>query len=66
MNMLICVMQQWVRSQFDRSIKVFRLDNGKEYVKSDVKKFLVEKGIQVSNSSPYTPEECERVNRTIM
>lgn len=46
-----------VFNQFNEMIKNFRTDNGSEYLSSDVKSFLTEKGIHHQTSNVYTPQQ---------
>jgi transposase InsO family protein len=58
-----------VKNKFGRSIKVFRSDNGTEYINKELRKFLEDNGIEISNSAPFCPEQNgkpERANRTIV
>lgn len=58
-----------VKNKFGRSIKVFRSDNGTEYINEEMRKLLVSNGIQMLNSAPFCPEQNgkpERANRTIV
>lgn len=50
-------------------VRIFRSDNGTEFVNAELKKFFDDKGIQHQRTVPYTPEQngcAERDNRTIM
>lgn len=54
--------------QHNRKIKVFRCDNGGEYLNDDFQQFLRSEGITCQPTSPYHPEEngkAERFNRTM-
>lgn len=58
-----------VENQSGKKIKVFRSDNGTEYVNTQFKEYFRESGIQFETSAPYTPEQngvAERLNRTIV
>ncbi|KAI5708540.1 hypothetical protein M8J77_024816 [Diaphorina citri] len=58
-----------VENQTGKKIKVFRSDNGTEYVNSQFKDYFRESGIQFQTSAPYTPEQngvAERLNRTLV
>ena len=51
-----------------QTIKALRTDRGGEYLKNELKKYLVGAGIQHIVSPPYTPTQngiAERVNRTV-
>lgn len=61
--------KKMVRNKFEISIKVIRCDNCTEYINKDMRSYLTEKGIQMKNSPPYTPEKngkSKRENRTIV
>lgn len=61
--------EKMVQNKFEKSIKVIRCDNGTEYINKDLSSYFIDKGIQMKNSSPYTPEKngkSERENRTII
>ena len=50
-------------------VKRLRTDNAKEFLSSNMKKWLTEKGIVHELSAPYSPEsngKAERLNRTLM
>ena len=52
-----------------RKIKIFRTDNGTEYLSKAFQNFLKEHGIQHQTTIPYTPQQngvAERANRTIV
>lgn len=56
-------------NQLEKFIKIFRSDNGSEYITSELEDFLVKSGIIHQTSAPYTPEQnglAERMNRTIV
>lgn len=58
-----------VENQTNRKIKIFRSDNGTEYVNGEFSKFLSENGITHQLTVPNTPQQngiCERANRTIV
>lgn len=58
-----------VENQCERKIKVFRTDNGKEYVNNGLGDFLAKNGIKHEKTAPYTPEQngvAERINRSIV
>lgn len=58
-----------VENQTGKKIKVFRSDNGTEYVNANFQKFLKENGIVHHTTIPYSPAQngvSERANRTIM
>ena len=58
-----------VSTQFQKSIKVLRLDSGGEYTSTEFKNFLAEKGIIHQKSCPHTPQQngvAERKNRHLL
>lgn len=59
----------FVENQCSKKIKVFRSDNGTEYVNNNFKNLFSKSGILHQTTSPYTPEQngiAERMNRTLM
>lgn len=57
------------KNQFGKDIKILRADNGTEFVNSDVRDLLKQRGIKLLTSSPHTPEQngrAEREMRTIV
>lgn len=58
-----------VENQTGKRIKIFRSDNGTEYVNNQFLKFFKDCGIQFQTTAPYTPQQngvAERLNRTIV
>jgi hypothetical protein len=58
-----------LQTQKDKTIKVIRTDNGKEYVNEQLGSYLRDKGIKHEHSMPCTPQqngEAERLNRTLL
>lgn len=58
-----------VENQLNRSIKILRSDNGKEFCNKRFNDFLKSHGIVHHKTNPYTPEQnglSERFNRTIV
>lgn len=58
-----------VTNQLNKKIKVIRCDNGREYCSNDFRKLCDAKGIRVSYTVPYNPEQngcAERLNRTLI
>lgn len=58
-----------IEKQSERKIKVFRTDNGTEYVNNEFEKFCKTNGIIHQMTNVYTPQQngvAERVNRTIV
>ncbi|XP_058982660.1 uncharacterized protein LOC105262273 [Musca domestica] len=56
-------------NQCSKKLKIFRSDNGTEYVNAPFQKFLSDSGIIHQKTAPYTPQQngvAERLNRTIM
>jgi len=56
-------------NRHNRSMKVFRTDNGTEYVNNQMSSYLKSKGILHQKTVRYTPQQngiSERFNRTIM
>jgi len=60
---------QMILTQFDRTIKVVRSDNGGEYFKRELNDFFHSKGIIHQTSCPETPQQngvAERKNRQLL
>ncbi len=58
-----------VETQSEHKIKVFRLDNGGEYISKEFQGFLNAHGIEKQTSTPYRPQQngvAERANRTLV
>lgn len=58
-----------VENQTSQKIKIFRSDNGTEYINEQFQKLLSKCGIVHQKTAPYTPEQngvAERLNRTII
>ena len=58
-----------IQTQFQKTIKILRSDNGGEFVNSSMKKFFQEKGLIHQTTCAYTPEQngvAERKNRTLL
>lgn len=60
-----------LENKFGKSIKVLKVDDGREYCNDNMYRYMKVKGIQMDNTAPYTPEqngkaERERENRTIV
>lgn len=48
-------------------MSTIRIDNGLKHCNREMQKYLLEQGIKVENTAPYTPEQngaAERDNRT--
>lgn len=61
--------KQMVETQTGRKMKIFRSDNGTEFVNNQMKKFCVKYGIVHQTSAAYTPQQngtAERMNRTLL
>lgn len=59
----------FVENQLSTTIKIFRTDNGREYLSNDFQTFLKKSGIAHQASVPYTPQQnglAERMNRTLL
>lgn len=59
----------WVINKFGRKTKVFKVDNGTEYINKDTEKFFIEQGIELQTTAPYSPPQnrvAERLNRTLV
>lgn len=50
---------QYVRNQFDKSVKVIRTDNGTEFVNSVFDNMFKELGMVHHRTCPYTPHKIE-------
>jgi transposase InsO family protein len=58
-----------ISTQYGKTPKCFRLDNGTEYGGQEFKDFCKSKGISIEPTVPYTPEQdgvAKRANRTIL
>jgi transposase InsO family protein len=58
-----------VETQSEHKIKVFRSDNGREYISKGFKRFLKAHDIEKQTSTPYRPQQngvAERANRTLV
>lgn len=58
-----------IENQTERKIKIFRTDNGTEYIPIRIDKLFKNAGIEHQLTAPYTPEQngvAERYNRTIV
>ncbi|GJT06568.1 putative RNA-directed DNA polymerase, partial [Tanacetum coccineum] len=65
----IVIFYNLVKNQFDKTIKVFRSDNGTEFINQNMDKFCKEKGILHQTSCPYTPQQngvAERKHRHLL
>ena len=60
---------QWVKTSTDRRVKIFRCDNGGEYVSNNIREWALDQGIQFQYTTRYRPEEngvAERWNATLL
>lgn len=58
----------WFKNQFGYSIKIFRTDNGGEYMSTAFRQYLLDLGIEGQTTVPYNPHQngiAERLNRTL-
>lgn len=58
-----------LQTQTLHKVKIFRSDNGTEFVNNELSQYFERKGILHQRTVPYTPEQngcCERENRTVM
>ncbi|PWA87032.1 ribonuclease H-like domain-containing protein [Artemisia annua] len=58
-----------IKNQFEKSVKVFRSDNGTEFVNKRFETFLSQNGILHQTSCPYTPQQngiAERKHRHLL
>jgi transposase InsO family protein len=58
-----------VENQTKKKIKVFRIDNGGEFCRSEFEELCKKCGIARQKTTPYTPQHngvAERMNRTFM
>lgn len=61
--------RSWAQNATNRRIKMFRTDNGGEFISKEFNELLAKLGISRQTTPPYTPEHngvAERANRTIM
>lgn len=61
--------KKFVENQLEKTIKIYRSDNGSEYVNNDFQQFCIASGIKIEKSAPYSPQQngvAERMNRTII
>jgi transposase InsO family protein len=57
------------QTQYNKTIRRFRMDGGKEFGGTKLLNILINKGIQLEVTAPYTPEQdgvAERFNRTLL
>jgi len=46
-----------IKQCFGKALTFLRVDNGKELVNEEVKKFCAEEGITIETSAPYSPSQ---------
>lgn len=56
---------QHIKTQFERTIKTFQCDNGKEYVNASFQNFFDENGMVFRLSCPYTSSQNGKAERKI-
>lgn len=59
----------WVNNKFGKKSKIFKVDNGTEYINKDTEKFLAEQGIELETIIPYSPLQngaAEQLNDMIV
>ncbi|KAF5754617.1 putative RNA-directed DNA polymerase [Helianthus annuus] len=59
----LCSFYELVLTQFEKKIKMFRSDNGTEFVNNQMSVFCKNKGILHQTSCPYTPQQNGVVER---
>lgn len=62
-------LQSLDRNQFEKKIKILRIDNGTEYESNEFQDYCREAGVKRETTSPYTPEQngvAERKNCSIV
>lgn len=55
----------WMENKFSRNLKILKVDNSMEYINKEVEKFLIEKGIELQTTAPYSPPQngtAKRIN----
>jgi len=58
-----------IENQFEKTIKIFRSDNAKDYFSHDLSSFLSSKGILHQSTCPHTPQQngiAERKNHHLL
>jgi hypothetical protein len=55
----------YVSTQFDRTVKAIQCDNGREFVNSSTRIFLLSNGTQHQMSCPYTSPQNGKAERII-
>lgn len=60
---------KYAKTQFGKTPKMIRSDQGREYVNNDLRNYLRSEGIKIQYTVKYTPEQngvAERKNRTLV
>lgn len=63
------IMEVLERLQKSYSLIFFHCDNGPEFVKSDLKEYLIQRGVTYEESNVHTPEQngtAERANKSVL
>ena len=58
-----------LQNRCGKTPKIIRVDNGTEYINADLMKWCKDRGIEVQQTAPYSPEQnglAERLNRTLI
>ena len=58
-----------IKNQFDKTVKIFRSNNGTEFVNQNMDKFCKDNGIHQQTSCAYTPQQnglAERKHRHLL
>jgi hypothetical protein len=58
-----------LRTRYGKKPKIFRSDNGTEYINDDLVTWCKENGIELQRTAPYSPQQngtAERLNRTLV
>ncbi|KAJ3479322.1 hypothetical protein NLI96_g9143 [Meripilus lineatus] len=61
--------KNFIKLQSGKDLKKLRVDNAKEYVEGNFRKFLDDEGIVLEATAPYSPPQngvAERLNRTLI
>jgi transposase InsO family protein len=59
----------YLKTRWDKHPKIFRVDNGTEYLNEELITWCQNHGIELQTTAPYSPEQngvAERFNRTLM
>ena len=59
----------WAENQLSEKVLKITCDGGKEFINNELETFCVNRGIEVNQANPYTPEQngvAERMNRTLI